>query len=117
MPIRLDRKNGRCVVRLEAEIDIRCAAELKQVLLDAIASKADLQIDMALATTVDITAMQLLCAAQRDAAKNGIGLTLTGTLPAMIGDNFREAGFEKFPLPAAEAAGLPPSADKQRVPE
>jgi anti-anti-sigma factor len=91
-------------VRLQGEIDIRSAAEFKQVLVDALAFPVGFEVDLGGATAVDITGLQLLCAAHREAGKRGVGMTLAGPLPERIAAIAREAGFTKFPwLPAAGA--------------
>jgi len=96
LPITLDRNHASCVVRLEGEIDICCAAELKQALLDALASGTGLEIDPSHATTVDITVIQLLWAAHREAGKKGVAFTFVTPTPESMNAAMREAGFEKL---------------------
>ncbi len=93
------------MIRLEGEIGIHCAAELKQSLLDALATGVELQVDLASATEVDITAIQLLWAAQREAQKQGLAVVAAGPLPESWCSALQEAGFEKFPVPAAAGVG------------
>ncbi len=111
MSVTFDRNQALFVLRLEDEIDIRCAAELKQGLVDALAAGTGLQIDFVRATQVDITAIQLLWAAQREAELKGVALTAAGPVPANICAELREAGFEKLLLAAAagpdQATGSP----------
>jgi anti-anti-sigma regulatory factor len=102
LSITLKRDPGGCVLQLEGEIDVRCAAELKQVLLEALTGTegAALQIDLAQTTALDITALQLLWAGGRDAAQKQIVLSLAEPVPEGIVAIVCEAGFEKRLLPS-----------------
>lgn len=83
------------------------------MLIDALASATSVEVDLGDATEIDITAIQLLYAAHREAGNTGIGMTLAGPVPERIAAIAREAGFTKLPwLPAARAdhAGSPDSA-------
>ena len=55
-------------------MDIGCAAELKATLLEALASRKPLQLELERSSDFDITALQLLWAAAREAERNGITL-------------------------------------------
>lgn len=113
MAIRLDRGTDLSVVQLEGEIDIRCAAELKQVLLDAMSCGTGVQVDLAKVAGVDITAIQLLWAAQREAGKRGLTFTVAGLVPGSIGEAVRDAGFERFLAPAASLESEPPASESR----
>ena len=95
----LDQSETLCLLRLEGEVDIASAAELKKLLLQALASGNDLHVDVERATELDVTAMQLLWAAERAARGAGTGFTLVGRLPEEILAAASEAGLEKFPGP------------------
>ncbi|HEX4312203.1 MAG TPA: STAS domain-containing protein [Acidobacteriaceae bacterium] len=101
MAIRFDRDKTPAVVRLEGEIDIASAAELKQVLLVALAA-GDTRISLEIATGLDATAVQMLWAAERAARASGTVLTLEGSVPETLRATLRAAGFQ--PLPFAEEA-------------
>ncbi len=70
MSVRFDRSEVPGMIRLDGEIDIGCAAELKSVLEEALAVKGDVsdpaRISLAQVTAMDVTAVQLLWAAQRE---------------------------------------------------
>ena len=100
MPITLDRNESQCLVRLEGELDISAAAELKKLLLEALASGRELRVDLERATDLDITAVQLLWAAERKAGVSGGSLRLLGRVPEQLAVALSDAGFEKFPIPA-----------------
>ncbi len=97
MPVTVAQIEAVRFIRLEGEVTIAYAAELKKVLLEALASGGELRLDMARATEVDITALQLLWAAEREARACGRAYTLEGTVPDEILATATEAGLEKFP--------------------
>jgi anti-anti-sigma factor len=98
--ITLDRKEGQCLIHLEGAVDIASAAELKALLLEALASGKDLRVDLERTSELDVTALQLLWAAERAAGGSGVGFSLSGRVPEEISVALRDAGFEKFPIPA-----------------
>ena len=87
-----------CILRLEGEVDVTCAAELKRMLIEAISSRQDVQVDFAHATDLDVTAIQLLWAANREAEKVGVPFAVVGDVPENILDAACEAGLENFPV-------------------
>ncbi len=100
MPATLDRKKKVWVVRLEGETNVACAADFKTLLLEALASGKELQLDLANAIDLDVTALQLLWAAEREAKASGKSLVLAGPLPEAMAEIARETGLEKFPVSA-----------------
>ncbi len=100
MPATLDRKKKVWVVRLEGETNISCAAEFKNLLMEALASGKELQLDLQDATDLDVTALQLLWAAEREAKASGKSFVLAGALPETIAEIARESGLERFPVAA-----------------
>jgi anti-anti-sigma factor len=96
VPIILEQSETLSVIRLEGLIDISCAAELKKLLLQALASGKEMRISLERAGDFDVTAVQLLWAAVREARKSGVGLTFVGVVPKEIADTLADAGFEKF---------------------
>ena len=98
MAVTLDQSEALCVLRLEGEINIASAAELKKLLLQALASGRELRVDLEGATEVDVTALQLLWAGKREARGSGRRFTLAGRVPQEISAAVSDAGFEEFPL-------------------
>ena len=86
------------LIRLEGEIDISQADELKRVLLAALTENREVRIALETATGMDITAVQLLWAAEREARATGTALVLQGKVPEALRATVREAGLERFPL-------------------
>jgi anti-anti-sigma regulatory factor len=96
MPATVEEREDASLVRLEGVLDIAFAAEMKSVLLNALASKKKLRLTLDGATELDITALQLLYAAERDAAKAGIPFALQGSVPDEISVAMADAGLVKF---------------------
>ncbi len=71
------------------------AAELKNLLIEALALGGDLRLDLRSVEEIDITAMQLLWAAEREA--NRAGSKFAGAVPDAMVSAAREAGFDQFP--------------------
>lgn len=99
MPVVLDESDGFSLIRLQGEVDIASAAELKSLLLKALAPGGELRVNLQEATELDITAMQLLIATEREAVKSGLRFRLDGPVPDNISVAMVDAGFRKFPVP------------------
>jgi anti-anti-sigma factor len=97
MPVTLDQGEAQCVIRLDGEINIGSAAELKKLLLQALATGRELRVDLEHATELDVTALQLLWAAEREARGSSRGFTLAGRVPEEIWAAVVDAGLETFP--------------------
>jgi anti-anti-sigma regulatory factor len=98
MPVTLEQGEGLSVIRLEGEINIASAAGLKAALLEALASVSEVRLDLNRATDLDITALLLLWAAEREALRSGKKVALTGTIPDEILLAATDAGLDKFPF-------------------
>jgi ABC-type transporter Mla MlaB component len=99
VPVTLERSDVENVVRLEGEISIPFAAELKEMLIQALSDGKGLRIDLESCTELDITALQLLWAAEREARKSSVGFTAAGAVPEAITAAATAVGFESFPVP------------------
>jgi anti-anti-sigma factor len=98
--------NAHCV-RLQGPIDISSAEELKKVLADVLKAGEDIRLVWAEATYLDATAIQLLWAAEREAAGGRAKLIFADPVPEPIRLALRDAGFEDslFAARAAQSAG------------
>lgn len=86
------------MIRLEGEVGAGNAEELKEALLEALASHGQARISLETATGIDVTAVQLLWAAGQKAKSSGMVLALEGPVPQALRATLREAGFEQFPF-------------------
>jgi anti-anti-sigma regulatory factor len=95
LPATLEQQADHTLIRLEGECTLATAAELKNLLIEALALGGDLRLDLRSVEEIDITAMQLLWAAEREA--NRAGSKFAGAVPDAIVSAAREAGFDQFP--------------------
>lgn len=100
MPITLDQDETLCLIRLEGDINVTFAAELKTILLQALGTAKDVRLNLERVTELDVTAVQLFWAALQEAKKAGVGFTLVGCMPETVSAALSAAGFEKVPIPA-----------------
>ena len=98
MPMTLDQNETATIVALEGSIDISCAMELKTLLQNALASGRDVRVSAANATDLDVTAVQLLWAAAREARHAGVKFELGGQGIGSLSALASEAGMEAFPI-------------------
>ncbi len=71
MEIKLENKDGLCTARVTGEMNIYHALELKQGVMEALASSGPLQIDLSGVIELDSTGLQLLLLARREAERSG----------------------------------------------
>jgi anti-anti-sigma factor len=95
LPVTLELQESHSLIRLEGEFNIASAVELKQALLEGLATGRDMHLDLEQLANFDITAMQLFWAAGKEAARTGAKFVVPVTDAAARAA--REAGFERFP--------------------
>jgi anti-anti-sigma regulatory factor len=91
----MEQQESQSVIRLAGELTLTSAAELKNLLLQGLASGNNLRLDLEQAEVIDITLMQLLWAAGREADRKGASLAIQMSDAAATAA--RDAGFERFP--------------------
>lgn len=99
MGITLKQDEESSVIHLEGVIDIACAAELKTTFIDALASGNPVRVALCGCTDLDVTAVQLLWAAERAARAQTVDFTLAGPVPEPVWAALKDSGFERFPVP------------------
>ena len=100
MPMSCDESEVLSLLRLQGDVTISSAAELKNLLLAALARGRDIHIDLSCVTEFDVTALQLLWAAERNAKGAGVGFSFAGPCPQDVALALAAAGFEKFTFTA-----------------
>lgn len=98
MTTTLDEQDGKAVLHLSGDITVACAAEIKQLLVQAFATGKGVQLDFSHAATLDIAAIQLLWSAAHHAEKTHLAFTAAASVPETIQSDVRDAGFEQFPV-------------------
>ncbi|MGC1460807.1 MAG: STAS domain-containing protein [Terracidiphilus sp.] len=99
MGIIVEQRERSTEICLEGVIDIASAAELKTILLDALKQDKTVRIALDAHSDLDVTAVQLLWAAEHEARAVGLEFTFAGGAPEPVASALKEAGFEKFPVP------------------
>lgn len=100
MPVTLEQKDALPLIQLEGAIGVGCAAELKELLIEKLKSGSAVYVSLESATGLDITAVQLLWAAAREAKRVGVEFGFKGQTPETVRCALAEAGIEGFPLTA-----------------
>lgn len=70
--------------RIDGELTIYRAAELKETLLAAVAANTELEVDLSQVSEFDSAGLQLLLLAKREAGKAGRTLRLVDHSPAVV---------------------------------
>jgi ABC-type transporter Mla MlaB component len=83
-------------IRLEGEIDIAVTAELKVALEDALRARCGVRVALEKTTAVDVTALQLLWAAGREAQTSGQVFETEEAVPETMSATLREAGIDPW---------------------
>ena len=94
MSIPLEQNESLSVIHLEGAIDIASAAELKELLLKALGDPGEVLVSLERATGLDVTAIELLWAAGREAKKSGPGFALVGQAPEEVSAALADAGLD-----------------------
>jgi anti-anti-sigma regulatory factor len=98
--ITLEHEEQRSLICLEGTIDIGGAAELKALLAQAIQAGKPVRVRQAGATDLDVTAAQLLWAAEREAKNAGVAFAFEGEMPEPAWDALAHAGIPRFTIPS-----------------
>ena len=99
MPLHLSQSKTMSTVSLDGAIDIASSAELKKALVDALAAEKKVSVALGKVTDLDVTAVQLLWAARREAQLAGVDFALDGQEPQEIRAALFDAGFDLYATP------------------
>jgi anti-anti-sigma factor len=88
--------DGTRLITLKDVVDIAQAAELKRILMDAIASSPRVCIQLSAVTAIDVTAVQLLWAAVSHVSSVGADLVVNGPMNEEVERSFAGTGI--FPI-------------------
>ncbi len=101
MPVILLRQEPSWLIKLEGQITVTSALQLKELLLEWVSAGTDLDLDLERAEEVDVTIMQLLWAAAREGA--GAGRKIVAHASSAATAAARDSGFAQLPgFPVAE---------------
>lgn len=98
MGITREQSNSFNNVCLEGSIDVTCARDLQSALVAALETGLEVRVSIAGGSELDVTAIQLLYAASREARESGLKFSITTEAREAISLALADAGFAKFPL-------------------
>lgn len=99
MGITVEHMDESTALCLDGTIDIASSADLKTILLDVLQRRKPVRLSLATDADFDVTAIQLLWAAEREARAAGTEFRLGSQLPEAVSKALKDAGFERFPVP------------------
>jgi anti-anti-sigma factor len=98
VPVSVEQFEGSSRIRLQGAIDIGCAAELKGLLTDGLKAGGGLRISLDEVTGADVTALQLLWAAAREARKSDVDFAIEGQAPEAVRAALEMCGMRELPV-------------------
>jgi anti-anti-sigma regulatory factor len=96
MPVTLKFGKQKSTLCLDGQIDIASSAELKKALLDALSAGKKLNISLERVTDLDVTAVQLLWAARREAQSANIDFAFDKREPQEVTAALADVGLDLF---------------------
>lgn len=99
MGVTLEQSETLNLLRLEGAVGIGCAAEFKGLLQQALGSGREVRVSLQAATDLDVTAAQMLWAAERKAKGTGKGYSIVDAPPEQVLAALNEAGLQQFVFP------------------
>ncbi len=96
MSISFDDTSERRVIRLADQIDVSCSADLKQCLMEPLVAGKAVHVDLDAAADFDVTALQLIWAAAREAERAGVSFEVGATNIEKLLQTASEVGWTGF---------------------
>ena len=100
----MDENGSQAAIGLDGVVDISSAAELKTLLLQALHSGKEVRASLDGATDLDVTAVELLWAAEREASKTGVRFSFAGPAPVAVSAALSEAGLQQLLISDSEVS-------------
>lgn len=97
MAITVNESGSESLVAIEGTVDISSSAELKTALVQALGSGRTVHVSLQGAAYLDVTAFQLLWAAEQQARRAGMAFGILGQVPEPVSAGLADAGFPSFP--------------------
>ena len=92
MKSQTEDRDDRVVLTLEGSLDIQCACELRDVLVQSMQGKP-LALALDKVEAADVPALQLFCSLHRTLSGVGLALTIVEEVPASLRQSVAQAGF------------------------
>jgi len=94
LAITTERHESHSLIRVDGECALASAADLKSALMEGLGAGKTLHLDLERVEQIDITILQLIWAAGREAQHSGTTLVTRGSEAAVVAA--REVGFERL---------------------
>ena len=94
MTNRTEEKENQLILHLKGDLNIERSEALKNVLMEAVTQPKNVVIDLAEASEVSLSTLQLLCSAHRSALMKNKRLSLNSR-PTIFRDTVRIAGYRR----------------------
>ena len=91
--MKVSKEGNRTLLHLEGKLTVNRAAELREILHEALGRDRVVAIDLAKVESMDLSCLQLLCAAHRTAVRDGKSLTVIEPRKTVLGREGLQAGF------------------------
>lgn len=91
-----DDRPGSLLIRIQGELTVQHAAELKACLLSALSSAQSVRVDLEAIEDIDLTCLQILCSAHKSALFAGKNLCLGDETPEHFRNSLDAAGFSRL---------------------
>ncbi|MBF0428149.1 MAG: STAS domain-containing protein [Magnetococcales bacterium] len=78
---------------LTGDMTIRNATDFKEALSNAMDQSQQLELNLSEVERVDLTTLQILCAANRTCLRQNKKLTIVGSIPNILRETVQQAGF------------------------
>ncbi|MBF0163501.1 MAG: STAS domain-containing protein [Magnetococcales bacterium] len=89
----LDSARSVGTLSLSGDLTIRNAAEFKEAVANAMDQAKQLELNISEVERLDLTTLQILCAAHRTLLKKGRTLSISGSIPSIFRETMQQAGF------------------------
>lgn len=100
LPVTKEQNETDYQIHLEGTVNLSSAEELKGLLIEGFASQRNLRLNLSNLQETDITVMQLLWAAEREAER--LGVNISGSVSDMAKAAASDVGFARFPAIAVQ---------------
>jgi anti-anti-sigma factor len=89
----IDESSSTGTLTLSGDLTIQHASTLKETLLEGISNAQSLVINLEQVERMDLSTVQLLCAANRALQKADKNLVVAGAIPSAVKDTILESGY------------------------
>lgn len=86
---------ARRVLTLVGELTVKAANDLRLSFMEALDRAESVALHLGGVTVIDVSCMQILCAATRSAVSRDVGLAVATGFPAEVARQVEEAGFSR----------------------